>query len=157
MIGSYHVLTQNSNIMEDNEENIPPFVQDYLDKMDYEGYGDFVKLSRDYNREKMEYPARFAQQSANLQRHNQIAGTAKTLNYDNGLKEIEAKFQKEAYQTAKQHGFKGRDPNEPTYGEFDDKGDKFNTMIDRAKQREEFLQQVKKTRDSQQQDRNFEI
>lgn len=146
-----------------DEENIPPFIQDYLDKMDYEGYADFVKLSRDYHKEREEYPGKYAQQAIYHNDFNRLTGQNRQLNYDDGLKEIETRHHQKAYNTAKQHGFKGADPNQQMDKDFTKRGEKFQGMIDEVKDREqrraEFLEQIKKTRgqQTQQQDKEPEI
>jgi len=124
---------------------IPPFVQDYIDKVDGKGLNDFVKVSAEYQKEKEDYPAKYATQSAHLKDHNRAAGTNKILNYNDGLKDIETRYNKRAYQTAKQHGYTGPDPNQPSDKEFTKQGEKFQGMIDQAKER----QQEKATQDEQ--------
>lgn len=119
------------------EEKIPPFVQDYLDKMDYEDYADFVKLSRDYYQQREEYPGKYATQSAYLNNYNRTAGKNHQLDYDKGLSQIDADYRREAYRLAKQHGFTGPDPNQPSDKEFTKQGEKFQGMIDRAKERQQ--------------------
>lgn len=119
--------------MNDETEKIPPFVQDYLDKMEYEGYADFVKLSRDFHMEREEYPGKHATQSAYLNDFNRTTGQNKKLDYDEGLKAIDTRFKQRAYSVAKQHGYKGPDPNQPSDKEFTKQGEKFMGMIDHAK------------------------
>lgn len=149
--------------MKDEEENIPLFVQDYLDKMDYEGYADFVKLSRDYHKEREEYPGKYAEQAIYLNDFNRRTGQNRQLNYDDGLKEIDIRHQQKAYDTAKQHGFKGADPNQPMDDDFTKQGEKFQGMIEEVKDREQqlvaFLEQIKQIREqqTQQQDEEPEI
>lgn len=121
----------------DNEEKIPPFVQDYLNKMEYEGYPDFVKLTREYHKEREDYPGKFALQSKHLNDHNRTTGQNKSLNYQDGLDRIDTDFKKKAYQTAKQHGYTGPDPNQPSDKDFTKQGEKFNNMIDQARQRQQ--------------------
>lgn len=123
--------------MNDDKENIPPFIQDYLDKMEYEGYPDFVKLSREYHKEREDYPGKFAEQSTNLNQGNRTFGDKKSLNWNDGLESIDSKYKGMAYDTAKQHGFKGADPNAPTDKDFTQQGEKFNDMIDQAKRRQQ--------------------
>lgn len=120
--------------MKDETEKIPPFIQDYLNKMEYEGYADFVKLSRDFNKEREDYPGRYATQSAHLKDFNIRTGKNHHLDYEDGLKRIDVNFKKKAYDTAIKHGFKGPDPNKPNDKEFTKQGEKFQVMIDKSKQ-----------------------
>jgi hypothetical protein len=122
--------------MTNDNEKIPPFIQDYLNKMDHEGYADFVKLSRAYHKEREDYPGKHAVQSKYLNDYNRTTGKNKTLNYEDGLNRIDADFKKEAYATAKQHGYTGPDPNQPSDKDFTKQGEKFQSMIDHAKQRQ---------------------
>ncbi|MEO6520336.1 MAG: hypothetical protein ABIN91_01555 [Mucilaginibacter sp.] len=123
--------------MTTDEEKIPPFVQDYLNKMEYEGYSDFVKLTREYHKEREEYPGKYATQSAYLNNFNRTTGKNHQLNYEDGLKSIDTRYKQLAYATAKQHGFKGPDPNQPSDKEFTKQGEKFQSMIDNAKQHQQ--------------------
>lgn len=123
--------------MNNHEEKIPPFVQDYLDKMEYEGYPDFVNLSRKYHKEREEYPGKHAVQSAQLNNLNRTTDNNKSLNYEDGLTRIDLNYKKEAFETAKKHGYKGPDPNQPSDKEFTKQGEKFNGMIEQSKQRQQ--------------------
>ncbi|PWK72557.1 hypothetical protein LX99_04416 [Mucilaginibacter oryzae] len=135
--------------MKDNEIKIPPFVQEYIDKLDGEGFADFVKISAQYQKEKEDYPGKFAEQSAHLNEHNRRTGQNRKLDYGDGLSRIDADYQKKAYQTAKQHGYKGPDPFQPADKDFTKQGKKFETMIDQARQR-----QQDQARQAQQQQEN---
>ncbi|MEO7881293.1 hypothetical protein [Mucilaginibacter sp.] len=120
--------------MKDREVIIPPFVQDYIDKVDGNGLKDFAKISAEYQKEKEDYPGKYAEQSAHLRDHNRRTGHNKTLNYENGMKDIETRYTQRAYQTAKQHGYTGPDPHQPSDKEFTKQGEKFQGMIDHAQQ-----------------------
>ncbi|RKR81989.1 hypothetical protein BDD43_2153 [Mucilaginibacter gracilis] len=122
--------------MNDKEEKIPLFVKDYLNKMEYEGYPDFVKLSRDYFKEREDYPGKYAEQAAHLNDHNRRTGQNRQLNYEDGLKGIDTRYKQSAYQTAKQHGYKGPDPNKPSDKQFTKQGEKFQGMIDNVRKRQ---------------------
>jgi len=118
-----------------DETIIPPFVQDYIDKLGGDGFSDFAKNCSDYQKAKQEYPGKFAMQSAHLQEFNRVRGQNKQLNYEEGLQRINAEFRKNVYQTAKKHGYKGPDPNQPSDKEFTKQGEKFQSMINNAKER----------------------
>ncbi len=68
---------------------------------------------------------------------NRASGQNRKLNYDDGLKEINNRYSQRAYDIAKQHGYKGYDPNQPSDKEFTKQGEKFNDMIDHARQRQQ--------------------
>lgn len=122
--------------MKDNEEIIvPPFVYDYIDKVDGNGLNDFIKNCSDYQKAKKVYPEKFAMQSAHLQEFNRIRGQNKQLNYDEGLQRIDTEFRKNIYETAKKHGYKGPDPNQPSDKDFTKQGEKFQEMINEVKER----------------------
>ena len=91
--------------------------------------------------------------------YNRSTGNNRQLDYNAGLKEIDAKHQKEAYKVAKQHGYEGADPNQPMDKDFTKQGEKFQGMIDEVKDREQlraaFLEKIKKT--PEQQDKQHEI
>lgn len=140
--------------MKDEEEKIPPFIQDYLNKMDHEGYLDFVKLSRGYHQAREDYPGKFATQAVHLKDFNRATGQKRELNYDDGLKRIDADFKREAYKTARQHGYTGPDPNQPSDKEFTKQGEKFLGMIDHAKQRQQ--EQTQRPEQKQHSDQSHE-
>ncbi|OJW12500.1 hypothetical protein [Mucilaginibacter sp. 44-25] len=119
--------------MSNSEIKIPAFVQDYLTKLDGDGFKDFAKIAGDYQKEREEYPGKFAQQSAHLNNHNRITGQNKKLDYEQGLKGIDEKYQQKAYQVAKQHGYTGPNPNAPSDKDFTRQGQKFKSMIDQAR------------------------
>jgi hypothetical protein len=123
--------------MNGNDEKIPPFIQYYLDKMDYEGYTDFIKLYREYQKQKEDYPGIYAVQAAQLENYNRTTGTKHTLNFDKGMERIEANFRKQAYDLAKKLGYEGADPNQPSDKAFTKQGEKFQSMIDDVKQRQQ--------------------
>jgi hypothetical protein len=122
--------------MSDKEIKIPPFVQDYLNEVNGKGFADFVKLSAEYQKEMEGYPEKYATQSANLKDYNRRNGYNKTLNYEDGQSEIDNRFKQRAYQTAKQHGFTGPDPNQPSDKAFTKQGEKFQSMMDQVRQRQ---------------------
>lgn len=123
--------------MTSDHEKIPPFMQGYLDRMNHEGYVDFVKLSRGYRKEREEYPGKYATQSAHLNEFNRAIGQNRKLDYEDGLKRIDVGYRKKAYEIAKQHGYTGPDPNQPSDKEFTRQGGKFQNMIDQARERQQ--------------------
>lgn len=120
-----------------DETVIPPFVQEYLDKMDYEGYGDFAKLSREYQKEKEEFPGKFSVQSANLQQHNRVTGQNNKLDYKTELGRLETRYQQRASEIAKEHGYEKpiQDQQKTSGIDFDKQEAKFQDMINDAKER----------------------
>lgn len=88
------------------EEEVPEFVRKYIDALNYEGYADFIGISREYKKAQDEYHTVIHPSRANqVKKHNIHTGDKRKTDANPYLTELEDKYKNKALEIAKKHGY----------------------------------------------------
>ena len=97
------------------EEEVPEFIKKYIDAVHYEGYAEFIGVSREYKKDQDEYHTVIHPSRANqIKKHNTYTGDKRAIDAKPFLKELEEKYKMKALEIAKKHGYVEVEVQEPT-------------------------------------------
>lgn len=88
------------------EEEVPEFVRQYIDALNYDGYADFIGVSREYKKAQDDYHSVIHPSRANqVKKHNIYTGDKRRVDAKPYLKELEEKYKLKALDVAKKYGY----------------------------------------------------